>query len=209
MEQYELLIKAVMDGDQEAAIVAKDNLLAAGAKPLVIIERGLVAAMNDVGLLFKEGEIFVPEVIMASNCVLEIIEQLKLLIGGQAISKGTVVIGTVKGDLHDIGKNLVRLLLESNGFRVVDLGADVAPERFIAAAQAESADIVALSALLTTTMLNMRAAIEAFTEAGCRDRLKIIVGGAPVSPEFAAQIGADGYAENAAEAVALCQSLLK
>ncbi|MCL1976015.1 MAG: corrinoid protein [Firmicutes bacterium] len=206
---YKSIIMAVIEGEEEQAAELAQKLLSYGAAPLEIIDYGLIPAMAQVGRLFKDGEIYVPEVMMAASVVSFVIERLKPLLAGEISHKGTVVLGTVKGDLHDIGKNLVALLLENNGFKVVDLGADVPPQAFIEAVAIHDPQIVGLSALLTTTMPQMAATIRAFAEAGCRDKVKIIIGGAPVSYGYAAEIAADGYAEDAIGAVDLCLSFLK
>jgi len=173
-----------------------------------IIDNGLLVAMDEIGRLFKEEEIYIPEVMMAAQTVSFVIEKIKPLLNADIVSKGKVVIGTVKGDLHDIGKDLVALLLSSNGFEVINLGTDVDSEQFIAAAQEHNADIVALSALLTITMVNMGETIKAFANAGLRDKYKIIIGGAPVDNEYAQEISADGYSEDAAGAVDLCRLII-
>jgi 5-methyltetrahydrofolate--homocysteine methyltransferase len=205
---YKTIIEAVMAGEEEVAQEQMQGLLAAGAAPLEIIDLGLIPAMAQVGRLFKEGEMYVPEVMMAASVVSGVVERLKPLLAGEMSYKGTVVLGTVKGDLHDIGKNLVALLLENNGFKVVDLGADVSPQAFMEAAASQDAQIVGLSALLTTTMPRMAETVRAFEQAGCRDRVKIIIGGAPVTEGYAKEIAADGYAEDAVGAVELCRGLL-
>jgi len=209
MTDFQPLFDAVLEGDNSLALSLTGQYLAAGSLPLEIINDGLIAAMGEVGRLFKEGELFVPEVMMSAGIVSQVIDQLKPLMEGENESRGVVVIGTVKGDLHDIGKNLVALLLESNGFTVVDLGNDVAPEAFLNAARQHQADVVALSALLTLTMVNMKATIDLFDAAGERRRFPIIVGGAPVSPDYAREIGADGYGEDALEAVILCHNIME
>lgn len=208
MTDYQELIMAVRAGDDEAACEISDNLLAAQVLPLEIIDNGLLVAMDEIGRLFKEEEIYIPEVMMAAQTVSVVIDKLKPLLNADIVSKGKVVIGTVKGDMHDIGKDLVALLLSSNGFEVINLGTDVSPEQFIAAAQEHNADIVALSALLTITMVNMGETIKAFADAGLRDKYNIIVGGAPVDNEYAQEINADGYSEDAAGAVDLCRLLI-
>ena len=157
-----------------------------------ILNNGLIKAMDVVGEQFSNGEIFVPEMLMAAKAMQEGLEILKPLLAGDALmEKGTVIIGTVKGDLHDIGKNLVSMMVEGAGFNVIDLGVDVDIEKFVSQAQAHDADVVCLSALLTTTMPTMAKAIEAFKEAGLK--AKIIIGGAPVTDAYAKQIGADGF----------------
>ena len=181
-----------------------------GIDAKVILENGLLAGMNAVGDQFQAGEIFVPEVLVAARAMNVGTELLKpLLQAGDSEVQGKVCIGSIKGDLHDIGKNLVALLLYSNGYTVHDLGNNVAPEDFVLAAQKYNADIVALSALLTTTMENMDHTIEAFADAGLREQIKIIIGGAPVSLEYAQEIGADGYSEDAQGAVELAGKLLE
>jgi 5-methyltetrahydrofolate--homocysteine methyltransferase len=165
--------------------------------------------MGEVGQLFEEGEYFVPEMLIAARAMQGGLLILKpFLAEGDVHSPGKVVIGTVKGDLHDIGKNLVAMMLEGSAFEIVDLGTDVSPEKFVEAVQTSGADIVAMSALLTTTMPNMTAVIEALKEAGLRDKVKIMVGGAPLTQDYASKIGADGYAADANQAVASARALL-
>ena len=209
MTDYRKIFDAVLDGDDDIAQKEAKDLLGKGVAPMELINEGLLAAMEEVGRLFKADELFIPEVMMSAQTVQGVIEMIKPQLEGNAVSRGVVVIGTVKGDLHDIGKNLVSLLLSSNGYTVHDLGNDVAPEDFVAAAKEHKADVVALSALLTTTMINMDATINAFKSAGDRDRVKIIIGGAPVDQTYADEIGADGYAEDAQGAVELANSLLE
>ena len=209
MTDYRKIFDAVLDGDDDIAQKEAKDLLGKGVAPMELINEGLLAAMEEVGRLFKADELFIPEVMMSAQTVQGVIEMIKPQLEGNAVSRGVVVIGTVKGDLHDIGKNLVSLLLSSNGYTVYDLGNDVAPEDFVAAAKEHKADVVALSALLTTTMINMDATINAFKSAGDRDRVKIIIGGAPVDQTYADEIGADGYAEDAQGAVELANSLLE
>jgi len=206
---YQKLTAAVLEGEEDSVFDATSALLENGVNPLEIINQGLIGAMDEVGQLFKEGELFVPEVMMAAQTVSAAIDRLKpLLKEGDQPYLATVVIGTVKGDLHDIGKNLVALLLENSGFAVINLGVDVSSQKFIDAVVDYNAQIVAMSALLTTTMLQMEETINAFAAAGMRDKVKIIVGGAPLSNEFANSIGADGYSEDALGAVRLCKQLM-
>ena len=175
--------------------------------PLEIISNGLIAGMNVVGVQFKSGEMFVPEVLMSAKSMAAGIEIVKPLIADKDMpSMGKVLIGTVKGDLHDIGKNLVAMMLESGGFTVINLGIDIAPEKFVAAFKEHQPDIIAMSALLTTTMMHMKDTIELIKEEGFK--VKCIIGGAPISQEFADTIGADGYSPDAASAVDLCRKLL-
>ena len=176
-------------------------------RSLEIINNGLIAGMSVVGARFKNGDMFVPEVLMSAKSMAAGIEIVKPLIADKDMpSKGTVIIGTVKGDLHDIGKNLVGMMLESGGFKVINLGIDIAPEKFVAAVKEHTPDIVAMSALLTTTMLHMKDTIELIKEEGLK--VKAIVGGAPISQDFADEVGADGFAPDAASAVELCARLL-
>jgi 5-methyltetrahydrofolate--homocysteine methyltransferase len=170
----------------------------------------MISAMQEVGKRFEDGDYFVPEMLISARAMQGGLSLLKpYLVSSNVKSAGIVVIGTVKGDLHDIGKNLVALMLEGAGFEVKDLGVDVTPEKFVAAISADNANIVALSALLTTTMLNMKYTIEAIEKAGLRNKVKIIIGGAPVTQSYADQIGADGFSASASSAVSLAQSLLQ
>ncbi len=180
-----------------------------GVEPLVILNQGMIAGLRAVGVRFEDGECFVPELLYAARAMQAGLLVLKPhLPKGQVNTSGTVLIGTVQGDMHDIGKNLVGLLLEGAGFAIHDLGTNVPPEAFVRAVRAERPDILALSALLTTTMQSMATTIAALEAAGVRDQLKIIVGGAPVTEAFARHIGADGYAPDASRAVALVEALL-
>ncbi len=208
MGKFDAIQQAVIEGDVERVKNLAAGLLAAGENPLAIIEEGLIAGMNVVGVRFKEGDMFVPEVMMSANAMNAGVEVVKPSVQGEKIkSAGVVVIGTVKGDLHDIGKNLVAMILRSAGFEVIDLGVDNPPEKFVAAINEHNPHIVGMSALLTTTMPAMKETIDAITEAGLRDKVKIIVGGAPVSREFAGEIGADGYGDDAISARDLCIEL--
>jgi 5-methyltetrahydrofolate--homocysteine methyltransferase len=183
--------------------------LAAGLSPSTVLNEGLIAGMAEVGRLFEEGEYFVPEMLISARAMKSAMAILKPhLASGEAGAAGKVIIGTVKGDLHDIGKNLVSLMLEGAGFQVVDLGSDVSPEKYVEAAKQHSPNLVAMSALLTTTMVNMKATITALEEAGLRSKMKVIIGGAPVTDAYASQIGADGYAPDASRAVAMAKTLL-
>jgi 5-methyltetrahydrofolate--homocysteine methyltransferase len=165
--------------------------------------------MNHVGKMFEEGEFFIPEMLIAARAMQAGLAVLKPhLMQADVKATGRVVAGTVKGDLHDIGKNLVCMLLEGAGFEIIDLGTDVVPEKFVEVVKEGKADIVALSALLTTTMPNMKVTIEALKNAGVREKAKVIIGGAPLTQAYADQIGADGYAPDASRAVALAKSLM-
>jgi 5-methyltetrahydrofolate--homocysteine methyltransferase len=206
------LYDAVVDGQVREAERLTRVALAAGVAPQDVFNQALVPAMSEVGRLMEINEYYIPEVLVAAKAMKAGTEILKpLLLGGVNSTEqaGTVVMGTVRGDLHDIGKNLVVMMLEGAGFRVVDLGVDVPAARFVEAAGAERADIVALSALLTTTMLAMREVIQALDEAGLREHVDVIIGGAPVQQSFANEIGADGFALNAAAAVTVAQGLMR
>lgn len=209
MATLESVSQCVVTGNLAEVQGQVQALIDSGVAPLEIINDGLINGMNIVGPKFKAGEMFVPEVLMSAKAMAAGVELVKPLIAGEDMpSLGKVVIGTVKGDLHDIGKNLVAMMLESTGFTVINIGIDIAPEKFLEAAKEADADIVAMSALLTTTMLAMKETIDLFVEAGLRDKVKMIVGGAPVSQEFSDEIGADGCAPDAAAACDLCKELL-
>jgi 5-methyltetrahydrofolate--homocysteine methyltransferase len=204
------IFEAILEGQQKKAIEKVNQALAENVDPSVILNEGMVKAMAEVGRLFEEGEYFVPEMLIAARAMQSGLAILKPhLAQADVKSSGKVVAGTVKGDLHDIGKNLVAMMLEGAAFEIVDLGSDVSPDKFVEAVRSTGADIVAMSALLTTTMPNMKTTIEALEAAGLRDKVKVIVGGAPLTPEYAKQIGADGYAADASRAVALAKSLIE
>jgi 5-methyltetrahydrofolate--homocysteine methyltransferase len=204
------IFEAILEGQQKKAIEKVNQALAENVDPSVILNEGMVKAMAEVGRLFEEGEYFVPEMLIAARAMQSGLAILKPhLAQADVKSSGKVVAGTVKGDLHDIGKNLVAMMLEGAAFEIVDLGSDVSPDQFVEAVRSSGADIVAMSALLTTTMPNMKTTIEALEAAGLRDKVKVIVGGAPLTPEYAKQIGADGYAADASRAVALAKSLIE
>ena len=181
----------------------------AGTDSSSILDEGLISAMDEVGKRFSDGELFLPEMLMAAQAMKAGLEVLKPHLSNFDLHyKGTVVVGTVKGDLHDIGKNLVAMMMEGAGFKIVDLGVDVDVEKFISAAKENRADMVALSALLTTTMPAMKDVIDSLEEEGMRDGVKVIIGGAPVTQNFSQSIGADGYSPNAPGAVELAKNLL-
>jgi 5-methyltetrahydrofolate--homocysteine methyltransferase len=203
------IYEAILEGQQKKAVEKVNQALAENVDPSIILNEGMVKAMAEVGRLFEEGEYFVPEMLIAARAMQNGLAILKPhLVQADIKSSGKVVAGTVKGDLHDIGKNLVAMMLEGAAFEIVDLGSDVSPEKFVEAVRSSGADIVAMSALLTTTMPNMKTTIEALEAAGLRDKVKVIVGGAPLTPEYAKQIGADGYAADASRAVALAKSMI-
>lgn len=202
--------QAVQDGDDKQVVELVGKPLESGISALDILEKGLIPGIQALGKLFKEGKAYLPEILMSCRAMNRGVDVLKPRLGSVDIpNKGTVVIGTVEGDMHDIGKNLVKLMLESNGFRVDDLGADVIPDLFVSAVRGKSADIVAMSALLTMTMVAMPAVIEALKKVGLRDKVKIMIGGAPISREFADQIGAEGFAEDCVSAVDEAIRLMK
>ena len=202
--------QAVQDGDDKQVVELVGKPLESGISALDILEKGLIPGIQALGKLFKEGKAYLPEILMSCRAMNRGVDVLKPRLGSVDIpNKGTVVIGTVEGDMHDIGKNLVKLMLESNGFRVDDLGADVIPDLFVSAVRGKSADIVAMSALLTMTMVAMPAVIEALKKVGLRDKVKIMIGGAPISREFADQIGAEGFAEDCVSAVDEAMRLMK
>jgi 5-methyltetrahydrofolate--homocysteine methyltransferase len=201
------LRKAVLDGDASAAARVAAEGLAAGIPLGTLLDDGLIAAMDEAGRLFEAGEFFVPELLVSARAMTSAMTVLAPRLADQPReSAGRIAIGTVAGDLHDIGKNLVATMLRGAGFAVDDLGVDVTPGQFVEAARA-GADVIGVSSLLTTTMISMRAVVQALEEAGLRDRVKVMVGGAPVTPEYAAAIGADGFSDNAGGAVTLARRL--
>ena len=209
MPDYEALQQAVINGKVPQVKAITQTALEAGTNPQEILDQGLIPAMDRVGQLFASQEFFVPEMLIAARAMQAGIALLKPGLAAQGGKpRGKVVIGTVRGDLHDIGKNLVALMLQGGGFEVLDLGADVKPERFVEAVQAGQPHFVMMSALLTTTMLSMKETIEQLTAAGLRTQVKVAVGGAPVTQHFCDEIGADFYASNAIEAVTTARELL-
>jgi 5-methyltetrahydrofolate--homocysteine methyltransferase len=209
MEELPSIYQAIIEGDAANAKARVEAALGAGVAPETILKDGLIAAMAEVGRLFEAGEYFVPEMLIAARAMQTALGLIKpSLAASGAKAAGRVAVGTVKGDLHDIGKNLVAMMLEGAGFEIMDLGTDVAPEKFVAAAQAGRVDILALSALLTTTMPNMKATLDALTTAGLRDKVKVMIGGAPVTEAYAKQIGADGYSPDASSAARTARTLV-
>ncbi len=201
MSILEDLSLALQDGDSAEVIALVKAALAEGIAPKTILEEGMLAGMNIIGVLFKNNEVFVPEVLIAARAMNAGIEVLKPhLIAAGVEDKGTVVIGTVKGDLHDIGKNLVKMMMEGKGLKVIDLGVDVTPEVFIDAAVTHNAKIIACSALLTTTMNEMKSVVSLVIEKGLQDKVKVMIGGAPISQAYCDQIGASSYTPDAASA---------
>jgi 5-methyltetrahydrofolate--homocysteine methyltransferase len=202
------LARLVFEGDKEQVASTVKNMIEGGKDAQAIVDE-LIEGMNEVGMRFKNGDMFVPEVLMSADAMHEGISLVQPLLVGHALrSLGTAIIGTVRGDLHDIGKNLVCMMLESSGFKVIDAGIDVTPEQFVSAVKEHKPAIVGMSALLTTTMMTMKDTVDLLTEEGLREGVKIVIGGAPVSRSFSTQIGADGYAPDAASAVDVCKSLV-
>jgi corrinoid protein of di/trimethylamine methyltransferase len=203
------LYDAILNGDAKKAHAATQAALAEGADPMQLIAGSMVPAMDEVGKLFEAEEYFVPELLLAGRAMKSAMELIRplLISSGQKMAV-RVIIGTVKGDLHDIGKNIVASMLEGSGFEVVDLGTDVSPENFVAAVKERNPHVVCMSALLTVTMPAMKTTIDALRAAGVRTQVKVLIGGAPVTSQYAREIGADGYSENAGGAVSLVKSLL-
>jgi len=202
------LYQAILEGQRDVAKEMVEQGLAEGMNPGDVLDV-MVTAMGEVGRLFEEGEYFVPEMLIAARAMKTGMEILKpRLVDADIQPAGTIIAGTVKGDLHDIGKNLVCMMLEGAGFQVVDLGSDVSPQAFVAAVKEHQPDFIAMSALLTTTMPNMQTTIAALEEAGMRDQVKVLIGGAPITDAYAKKIGADGYAADASRAVKLAKALV-
>ena len=210
MSEQHPIAQALMAGDAATLTTLVQGDLDQGILASFILNNILIPGMDAVGEKMESGEMFIPEVLMSAQAMGQAVEILKPLLGdGESSSAGKVVIGTVKGDLHDIGKNLVSMMMESAGFEVVDLGVDIEAARFVAAVKEENADILALSALLTTTIPMLQKTMDAIMESGLRDQVKIIVGGAPVTQSFADEIGANGYAPDAGSASKLAKQLLQ
>ena len=209
MHDLSKLFEAVVAGDATTARQVTEQALAEQADPLTLMNQYMAPAMDEVGRRFERCDYFVPELLLSARAMKAALELIRpLLAASGAQPAGRVVIGTVKGDLHDIGKNLVAAMLEGGGFEVIDLGVNVAPEKFVGTARDRSAHIISMSALLTTTMLSMRGTVDALKAAGLRDRVKVLVGGAPITQRFAQEIGADGYGANAVDAVALARKAM-
>jgi len=210
MADFRAIADALKAGNAPKVKEMVEAALAEGVNPEDIVNKALIVGMGEIGELFKNNEVYVPEVLIAARAMYAGLNILKPLLAERDVKPmGKVVIGTVKGDLHDIGKNLVAMMLEGAGFEVTDLGIDVGPEKFVDAVKSLDGDcIVAMSAVLTTTMPAMKDTIEAFKEAGLRERIKIMVGGAPVTQNFADEIGADGYAPDAASAADLAKTFI-
>ena len=204
------LYEAVLRGDAATTLSLTQEALAKDVDPELLLTESMIPAMDEVGRRFEAHEFFVPELLIAARAMKGAMDLIRPLLAESGVKPvGTVVIGTVKGDLHDIGKGLVASMLEGGGFNVVDLGTDVGAEKFIAEAQENGANIIALSALLTTTMVAMKDVVEKLEAAGLHDTIKVVIGGAPVTQKFCASIGADGYSETASAAVLLARELSK
>ena len=209
MTEFNDLADMIINGQHSAAAEWAQTTLDDGIGPAEIIDKGMIPGMDEIGRRWKDGEIHMPEVLIAARAMKACMAVVQpLLASSGAVSRGSIVIGTVKGDLHDIGKNLVVMMLEGAGYTVHDLGNDVAPEAFIKATEDNNVDIVAMSALLTTTVPMMTATIQALEEAELRGSVKVVIGGAPVSDELVKQIGADGYAPDGATAVDVISALV-
>jgi len=202
--------QSIIDGDSNRAVELTKSAINLNVPAQDILDQGLFAAMDTVGKLFQKGEYFFPEMLLAGTAMKAALQQLEPIFSkGEASYSGRFTIGTVQGDIHDIGKNIVIMMLEANGWLVTDLGIDVSSERFCQAVRDSSCDVLGMSALVTTTMPKFKETMDALKAAGLRDRVKIMVGGAPVNQAYADQIGADAYARDAVEAVARAKSLLK
>ncbi len=208
MADLQKLYEAVLNGDAKTSSAVTREALDEGVQPLELVTKYMVPAMDEVGRRFECEDYFVPELLLSARAMKSALEHIRpLLVASGAEPAGRIAIGTVKGDLHDIGKNLVAAMLEGGGFEVIDLGSDVPPERFVDAVNTRGVNIVCLSALLTVTMPAMKTTIQALKDAGVRHRVKVLIGGAPVTRHFANEIGADGYGETATAAVALAREL--
>ncbi len=209
MSELTILYDSIVGGKMEPAVEATQKAIQDGVEPQAIINDYMIKAMETVGMRFQEGKAFVPELLMAARAMKGSLELLKpLLKGEKSATIGKVVIGTVKGDLHDIGKNLVASMMEGCGFEVINLGVDISAQKFVDTVKSEKPDILCLSALLTTTMNNMQEVIQLLEQEGLRDQVKVMVGGAPVNEKFAERIGANGYSSNANSAVTKAKELL-
>jgi 5-methyltetrahydrofolate--homocysteine methyltransferase len=208
MPDMKRLQEAILNGDAKTSMAVTREALAEGVDPGDLVTQHMIPAMDEVGRRFECQEYFVPELLLSARAMKSALELVRPLLAEKGREPaGRVLIGTVKGDLHDIGKNLVASMLEGAGFDVIDLGVDVPPQKFVSEIQAKKANLVALSALLTTTMPNMKTTIDELVRAGVRDSVKVIIGGAPVTQQYAEQIGADGYSDNANGAVSIARKL--
>jgi len=203
------ILENVLDGDRAGVEAKVREALEVQIPAEKILNGALIAAMEEVGSRFERGDIYVPEMLIAARAMKAGLALIKpYLVDEDIKAAGKIIIGTVEGDLHDIGKNLVAMMLEGSGFEIIDLGTDVSPEKYVVATRDNGPDIVGMSALLTTTMQNMKSTIEALEEAGLRTKVRIIIGGAPVTQAFAQEIGADGFAADASSAVSVAKRLV-
>ncbi|MBN1998883.1 corrinoid protein [candidate division KSB1 bacterium] len=209
MEMLDELAESIIAGSASKSEELTQKALAAGTKPVDVLNKGLIAGMEVVGQKFKNNEFYVPEVLIAARAMKAGLKLLRPKLAETGVEPlGRFVLGTVKGDLHDIGKNLVAMMMEGAGYEVIDLGVDVSPEKFANAAKENKAQVIGISALLTTTMIKMKDVIQQISDMGMRESVKIVVGGAPLTQEYADEIGADGYAADAASAVELVKSIV-
>jgi len=209
MGYKETIYEGILEGDMNGVVEATNGAIAESVPAVELLYEAMIPAMSEVGRLFEINEYYVPEMLIAARAMkagLAIIRPLLADAGVEA--KGKVALGTVKGDLHDIGKNLVAIMIEGAGFDIIDLGVDVSPEQFVDSVKSQGADAIGLSALLTTTMPSMKSTIDALAEAGVRDQVKVVIGGAPVTQKYADEIGADGYGRDAAAAANIVKELL-
>lgn len=209
MPDLSKLYEAILNGDSKQAIAITKTAIGEGADPLEIVNQHMIPAMDEAGRRFECEEYFVPELLLAARAMKGALELMRPLLAARGAEPlGRVVIGTVKGDLHDIGKNLIASMLEGGGFEVIDLGTDVAPEKFVQVVQERHPNLVCLSALLTVTMPSMKTTIQALEQAGVRQQVRVVIGGAPVTEQYANEIGADAYGPNASSAVPIARRLL-
>ncbi len=209
MADIQALAEAVINGDRDEVTRLAQEAVNEGVGPESIVNEGLIAGMSEVGRRFKANEFYVPEVLIAARAMHAGMDIVNPLLAESGIEpRGRVLIGTVQGDLHDIGKNLVAMMLEGGGYEIIDMEVDVTPDQFVAAVNEHSPNVVAMSALLTTTMPSMKDTIDALAAAGVREQVKVMIGGAPITQDYADEIGADGYAADAASAVDLAADLM-
>ena len=209
MGHKETIYEGILEGNMNAVVDATNAAISEGVAASELLYEAMIPAMSEVGRLFEINEYYVPEMLIAARAMKAGLAILRPLLADAGVEpKGRVALGTVKGDLHDIGKNLVAIMIEGAGFEIIDLGVDVSPEQFVDAVKTKGADAVGLSALLTTTMPSMKATVDALKEAGVRDKAKVVIGGAPVTQKYADEIGADGYGRDAAAAANLVKQLL-
>jgi len=209
MGYKETIYEGILEGDMNGVVEATNGAVADNVTAAELLYEAMIPAMSEVGRLFEINEYYVPEMLIAARAMKAGLAILRPLLADAGVeAKGKVALGTVKGDLHDIGKNLVAIMIEGAGFEIIDLGVDVSPEQFVDSVKSQGADAIGLSALLTTTMPSMKSTIDALEEAGVRDQVKVVIGGAPVTQKYADEIGADGYGRDAAAAATIVKELL-